>query len=412
MAWRGRQTALKCNTVAEFSRYLHGLNYSSWRPSGMVLHNTASPTLDQWWHGGTTPEQRMKNLRSYYENTMGWSAGPHAFVDGVSILVFTDFNVKGVHSPSWNGTRLGIEMVGDYDKESDETGMGAKVMELSVALFGECMTFFGWEPNNTSIKLHKEDPNTDHDCPGKNVVKSEFISDCNQYIAEGGDHGPPPNLEPRQGKIVNVPPGDKLNIRATSSSSSDIIGKAVNDDMVTVVGEAYNGSTKWLKLKFGQEEGPDIEVFGWVSSKYVEIEGAAPAIWRENITATVFGGKGDEQETAYGGWVGPNTYGLSLPYKWTKGERPQVLVSGPRGEVTTSIIDVGPWNINDPAYVNDGARPMVEKQYQLKLEAQNGQVPTNDAAIDLTEPIAAAVGISGKGKVKWRFAPAQEPQTS
>ena len=87
-------------------------------------------------------------------------------------------------------------------------------------------------------------------------------------------------------------------------------------------------------------------------------------------------------------------------------------MSGPRGEVTTSIIDVGPWNINDPAYVNDGARPMVEKQYQLKLEAQNGQVPTNDAAIDLTEPIAAAVGISGKGKVKWRFAPAQEPQTS
>jgi hypothetical protein len=344
---------------------------------------------------------------------MGWSAGPHSFIDGVSIWVFTDFNVKGVHSPSWNGTRLGIEMVGDYDKESDESGMGAKVMELSVALFGECHTFFGWEPSNTSIKLHKEDPSTTHDCPGKNVVKSEFLSDCNQYIADGGDHGPPPSTEPRQGKIVGLAPGDKLNIRATASSSAAIIGEAENDDMVTIVGEAYNGSTKWYQLRVGQDAGPDISMRGWVSSKYVEVEGVTPAIWRENITATVFGGKGDEQETAYGGYVDANTHGLSLPYKWTKGARPGVLVSGPRGDVTTAIIDVGPWNINDPSYVLDGTRPMAEKQYQLKLEAQNGQIPTNDAGIDLTEPVATAVGISGKGKVKWRFVTQTEgPRTS
>jgi hypothetical protein len=356
----------------------------------------------------------MKNLRSYYENDMGWSAGPHAFVDGVSIWVFTDFNVKGVHSPSWNGTRLGIEMVGDYDKESDESGMGAKVMELTVALFGECHTFFGWEPSNTSIKLHKEDPSTTHDCPGKNVVKSEFVSDVNQYIAEGGDHpiGPIPPVEPKRGTVVGLVGGDKLNIRATSSSSAAVIGEAENGDVVTIVSEAMNGSTKWLRIKIGEAEGPAIAVYGWVSAKYVQVEGVAPAVWHENITATVFGGPGDEQPTAYGGWVDSNTYGISFPYKWTKGARPTVVVSGPKGEASTGIIDVGPWNINDPSYVLDGNRPMVEKQYQLRLEAQNGQIPSNDAGIDLTEPIARLIGISGKGKVKWRFAPASEPQTS
>jgi hypothetical protein len=118
MTWRGRDEALECRTVDEFVSYLRALNFSAWRPSGMVLHNTASPTLEQWWQGSTPPEQRMENLRDYYENDMGWSAGPHAFIDGVSIWVFTDFNVKGVHSPSWNGTRLGIEIIGDYDTES------------------------------------------------------------------------------------------------------------------------------------------------------------------------------------------------------------------------------------------------------------------------------------------------------
>ena len=355
------------------------------------------------------PEQRMVNLRDYYENTMGWSAGPHAFVDGVSIWVFTDFNVKGVHSPSWNGTRLGIEMVGDYATESDETGMGAKVMELTVALFGECHTFFGWEPNNDKIKLHKEDPNTTHDCPGKNIVKSEFVNDVTQYISEGGDHGPPPDLPPREGTVSGVPPGDRLNIRSSASSSAQIIGYADNGDVVTIVGEAYNGTTKWYRLKIGEGEGTGVEVYGWASSKYITVEGAVD-VWREDITATVFGGPGDEQPTAYGGYVNSKTVGISLPYKWTKGPPPAVSVSGPRGEMTAPVIDVGPWNINDPSYVNDGTRPMAEKQYKLGLPAQNGQVPTNDAGIDLTVPVASAVGVSGKGKVKWRFAAAPGPQ--
>src|SRR5262245_2849990 len=234
MTWRGCDPAIKLGSVAEFSQYLRSLS-GGWRPSGIALHNTASPTLDQWWHGGTSPEQRMKNLRNYYENDMGWSAGPHAFVDGKSIWIFTPFNVKGVHSPSWNGTRLGIEMVGDYNKESDEVGMGAEVMKLTVGLFAECCEYYGWPCDGNIIKLHKEDPATDHDCPGKNVVKNEFLTDVTAYMNTGGEDHTEPEIH-TPGTITGLPEGDTLNIRAAATASAPVIGTAEDGDRVLVVG--------------------------------------------------------------------------------------------------------------------------------------------------------------------------------
>ena len=410
MTWKGNDPALEFRSIGELVSYMKGLNYSSWRPSGSTLHNTASPTLNQWWHSGTSPEQRMKNLQSYYENDMGWSAGPHVFVDGVSYWVMTPFNVKGVHSPSWNGTRLGCEMVGDYDHESDESGMGAQVMQMSIALFAEWCNFFGWEPNNEKIKLHKEDPATTHDCPGANIIKSEFLDDVAQYMGTGGGDTDLPPQADRTGTVYDLVTGDVLNIRGQSSSSSPIIGTAENDDVVVVAGEAYNGSTKWLRIRIGEGEGTGVEVYGWVSAAYVQIEDEGqseqPQIgWRTNITATEFGGGGDSQDSAYPDidWIDASTEGVALPYKWAEKPRPQIVVKGPRGEVTTDVVDLGPWNTHDPSYVLNGMRPLSEKQKAMGIPAQNGLVPTNDAGIDLTPPIAAAVGINGKGKVSWRF---------
>jgi hypothetical protein len=347
----------------------------------------------------------MENLKDYYYEDMGWSAGPHAFVDGESIWVMTDFNVQGVHSPSWNGTRLGIEMVGDYDAESDESGMGAKVMELTVGLFGECHSFFGWEPSNTSIKLHKEDPATDHDCPGENIVKSEFIDDVNEFMSDGGDDQDSKPERPKEGIVVDVPKGDVLNIRATPSSSSKIIGTAKNGDEVEVVNDTYNGSTHWLRIQFGKAVGSEVAVYGWASAEFIDIKGEVSSEegWRFDITATVFGNPGDEQETCYGGYVDGSSHGVALPYKW-KSDKPRVVVEGPHGEDTVDIIDLGPWNTHDPTYVLEGFRPLSEKQYKYEIPAQNGSVPTNDAGIDLAPKTAEKIGISGKGKVKWKFA--------
>ena len=109
--------------------------------------------------------------------------------------------------------------------------------------------------------------------------------------------------------------------------------------------------------------------------------------WHDNITATVFGNPGDEQEGAYGGWIDSNTEGVSFPYKWRDSPRPTVEVQGPQGSWTGGVVDVGPWNTDDPGYVLGSARPLAELQYDEGTEAQNGRVPTNDAGIDLTVPV-------------------------
>jgi Bacterial SH3 domain/N-acetylmuramoyl-L-alanine amidase len=273
MPWRGNDPALEFTDIDALRSYIHGLNYTRWRPSNFVVHNTASPTLDQWWHGGTSPKQRMVNLQNFYENQLGWSAGPHFFIDGRSWWCMTPTNVKGVHSPSWNGTMLGFEHVGDYETESATTGMGAKVQEMGHQLSAICCEHFGWDPER--LKFHFEDPNTDHACPGSNMRKNAYIDQVQQFMGEGGDHNPnPPTPPPRptRGTVDNVAAGDKLNIRAASSSSAPVIGQAENGDELTIVGEAWNGSTKWLRIQVGKAAGTDVAIFGWVSATYVRIE--------------------------------------------------------------------------------------------------------------------------------------------
>lgn len=219
---------------------------------------------------------------------------------------------------------------------------------------------------------------------------------------------PEPPQEPVTGVVYALEPGDTLNIRAEPSSSSPIIGTAEQDDQLLVVGSQTSGSTTWLKCSFGQQDGIGVSVFGWASSEYVLLDNEPPTSgWHENITATVFGYYDDAQESAYGGWIDENTVGVSFPYKWRDKPRPSAIELESGGRKTVAgIVDVGPWNTDDPDYVLGVARPLAEQQHEDGEEAQNGRVPSNDAGIDLTLPVATALGITveqGMGKVRWRF---------
>jgi hypothetical protein len=121
-----------------------------------------------------------------------------------------------------------------------------------------------------------------------------------------------------------------------------------------------------------------------------------------NITATVFGGPGDEQELDYKdvppGWA--DRPGVALPARF-EGSRPRVEItrpSGANGAVVCEIIDVGPWNTDDP-YWTTGTRPQAETGTD-----RTGR-KTNGAGIDLTPAAAKACGLDGKGLVNWRFVP-------
>lgn len=116
----------------------------------------------------------------------------------------------------------------------------------------------------------------------------------------------------------------------------------------------------------------------------------------EHVVATEFGGKHEHITSAYDNHViTDNELGVALPYHFT-GTRPKVRIHGPKGSVVANIIDVGPWNTDDP-YWKTNRRPQAESGTD-----HNGR-HTNHAGIDLTPALARRVGVAGKGLVNWEF---------
>jgi hypothetical protein len=179
-SWKG--IVGKGFTPGAFATYVSTLSFGTWRPQFVVLHNTAVPTFAQWH--SVAGEQRVRNLESYYRDTQHWSAGPHLFVADDLIWAFTPLTTSGVHSPSWNSMSWGVEMVGDYNAES----FGAAVRDNSVSALATLHSLLGLDPH--TLRLHKEDPKTTHDCPGRNVEKADIIQRVIDALAQlqTGEH--------------------------------------------------------------------------------------------------------------------------------------------------------------------------------------------------------------------------------
>lgn len=178
---------------ATFDAYCRSLKFDGWRPSFIAVHNTAIPDLALRPNGFTA--KHIENLVGYYRNEQRndkgkvvkkkWSAGPHLFIDDRQIWVFTPLTVQGVHSPSWNSTALGVEMLGDYEKDLFDSGRGLQVRRNCVAALASLCGTLGFAPE--TLRFHKEDTKTTHDtCPGKHVVKAEIIAEVKARMAERG----------------------------------------------------------------------------------------------------------------------------------------------------------------------------------------------------------------------------------
>jgi hypothetical protein len=170
----------------QFQDYCHTLSWTTWRPSFIVLHNTAIPSLAQRPAGFTI--QHIRNLEKFYRDTQKWAAGPHLFIDDKQIWVFTPLTESGTHSPSWNRVSMGIEMLGDYEKEPFTTGRGLKVQNNAISAIATLYGILGIDPQ--TLRLHREDPNTTHACPGKNVKKLDVIQKIQEamHAAAPGEH--------------------------------------------------------------------------------------------------------------------------------------------------------------------------------------------------------------------------------
>jgi hypothetical protein len=100
--------------------------------------------------------------------------------------------VSGTHSPSWNKSAFGLEMLGNYESEAFDSGRGLKVRKNAVAAMATLSAVLGIDPN--TMRLHREDPETTHACPGKNVRKLQVIQEVRDLMAErhAGEHAMSP----------------------------------------------------------------------------------------------------------------------------------------------------------------------------------------------------------------------------
>ena len=65
--------------------------------------------------------------------------------------------------------------------------------------------------------------------------------------------------------------------------------------------------------------------------------------------------------------------------------------------VVALVLDVGPWNTGDDAYVFQGARPAAESGLSVSSRG------TNKAGIDLGERVWRELGMTDNAEVEWEF---------
>lgn len=277
MAWPAVKQAF---TQEQFREYVTHLEWNRWRPSKIVWHNTAAPSLVQWMKSAAEDERkglkpgisRIKSLENYFKNQNHWPGAPHLFIANDFIWVFNPLTAAGTHSPSYNNTAIGIEMIGDFDREDDDSGNGLKVKNNTIFATTLLCSVLGLDPA-TAILLHKQDPRTTHDCPGKDIAqdKSKMIASVVDLMS-GGEHDPdetggvigdiPPPPKPIRNGVVNT---NNLNFRSGPGVAHGSTGSLDKGVKLVILDEAKNGSTSWLHVK------TPAGYTGWVGGKFVTI---------------------------------------------------------------------------------------------------------------------------------------------
>lgn len=179
MTWKG--IVGQKFTPDQFLQYVRGLSWDDWVPEFIVLHHTEDPSLAMRPHG--IDEEQIQEWVSWYRYHNKWSGGPHVFVDDHAIWVFTPLTVPGVHANSWNSQSIGVEMLGDFRRESFDAGRGLTVQQNTVVAVAILSMSLGLDPE--TMRLHKENGETEHDCPGEHVDKLHFIQAVKECIAGG-----------------------------------------------------------------------------------------------------------------------------------------------------------------------------------------------------------------------------------
>jgi hypothetical protein len=154
-------------TPTQLSQYLGTLERPAWARS-ITFHHTGVPSLAQRPRGFLP--NHMTNLMGYYKG-LGWSSGPHLFIDDDQCWGLSDFRRFGVHAKSFNRNSIGIEVLGNYDVETPNNGRGQQCWNTAAAAGKALLAWLRLEPNALTVHFHRDDPKTTKTCPGKKVDK-------------------------------------------------------------------------------------------------------------------------------------------------------------------------------------------------------------------------------------------------
>ena len=158
--------------IDAFRDYFKTVN-TKWAKS-ITLHHTAEPSLIQRPVG--LIKQHIENIKYYYKEKLGWSTGPHLFIDDDEIYGMSSLWRRGVHARSFNKDSIGIEVLGDYDVEDPTSGRGLACWTMAAQAVAVICQQKKMDPCPVTIKFHRDDPKTSKTCPGEKVSKEWFIS--------------------------------------------------------------------------------------------------------------------------------------------------------------------------------------------------------------------------------------------
>lgn len=164
--------------LKDMEDYVKGLEFDKFKPKLIVVHHTAIPNLSQRPDGLTL--QHMKNLWNFYTVKNKWSGGPHFFVDNKGIWIMQDINQRGVHAVSFNRNGIGIEMLGNYDLQSDFDNPRGKLIRIyTQRLVASLLDNLDLDLDD--VRFHRDDKLTKKLCPGKLIDKTSFVNEVSRY---------------------------------------------------------------------------------------------------------------------------------------------------------------------------------------------------------------------------------------
>jgi GH24 family phage-related lysozyme (muramidase) len=235
----------------------------------IVIHNTGAPNMHQEDKtpdvnkDGTGEDDRMRNTKPHYAK---WDYnGPHFFVFNSGSIGLGDMlPSKGVHSPSWNSIAIGVEMVADFRPGVDNpyTQPGLTIVDTAAWLFAVILRKLGLPCNNDTVKLHKEDKKTTHDCPGDLFLKADFLKRINEYLGKvvGEDVKVAPITLPNAPGVPGLPVKETVYNPGTFKFSEYLVtmmkrvegwrDKAYYDKPGWAIGYGHNSTSKLAPIPY------------------------------------------------------------------------------------------------------------------------------------------------------------------